>query len=94
MKKVIVFGATGSVGAYTCLYLNDKGYQVVAVGHRHSDNGCFGDNGIEYHSVDVTDMLSITQQLMGGGENVCDSQSFRNASCKNERIHSTEVYRC
>lgn len=65
-KKVIVFGATGSVGAYTCLCLKEHGYNVVAVGHRHSDNGCFCDYGIEYCSVNVEDMQTMMPLLRGG----------------------------
>lgn len=53
MGKVIVFGATGTVGAYTCLYLEKLAYQVIAVGSRESDNGFFADYGIDYYSVDV-----------------------------------------
>lgn len=53
MKKVIVFGATGTVGAYTCLYLRNLGYSLIAVGHRKTDNGFFSLYGIEYISVDV-----------------------------------------
>lgn len=53
MKKVVVFGATGTVGAYTCLYLRKLGYSLVAVGHRKTDNGFFSLYGIEYISVDV-----------------------------------------
>ena len=41
MKKVLVFGATGTVGAYTCIYLKERGYDVIAVGHRKDDNGFF-----------------------------------------------------
>lgn len=53
-KKVIVFGATGTVGAYTCLYLKDCNLDVIAVGHRADDNHFFADFGIEYTSVDIT----------------------------------------
>lgn len=53
MKNVVVFGATGTVGAYTCLYLIEHFYSVIAVGSRVSDNGFFADNGIKYYSVDV-----------------------------------------
>lgn len=53
MKKVVVFGATGTVGAYTCLYLVENAYNVIAVGSRFSDNGFFNSYGIEYISVDV-----------------------------------------
>ena len=55
-KRVLVFGATGTVGAYACLYLKEHGYSVVAVGSRKSDNGFFADNGIEYYSVDIRDL--------------------------------------
>ena len=54
-KKVIIFGATGTVGAYAALHLKDCGFDVVAVGHRASDNGFFADYGITYVSVDITD---------------------------------------
>lgn len=54
-KRVIVFGATGTVGAYTCLHLKDCGLEVIAVGHRDSDNGFFQEYGISYVSVDITD---------------------------------------
>ena len=53
MERVIVFGATGTVGAYTCLYLANLGYDVLAVGGRKSDSGFFGDHGVEYVSVDL-----------------------------------------
>lgn len=52
-KNVIVFGATGTVGAYTCLYLVENSYNVIAVGSRISDNDFFKSYGIEYISVDV-----------------------------------------
>ena len=35
-KKVIVFGATGTLGAHITTHLQQKGYQVYAVGHRKS----------------------------------------------------------
>lgn len=56
MKTVIIFGATGGIGAYTAVYLsNSKQYNVIAVGHRKSDNGFFEQYGIKYLSVDVAD---------------------------------------
>lgn len=55
MKTVIVFGATGGIGAYTVLHLvNEKKYKVIAVGHRKTDNGFFAQFGVEYMSVDIT----------------------------------------
>lgn len=56
MKTIVVFGATGGIGAYTALHLsNSDQYNVIAVGHRKSDNGFFGQYGIRYLSVDVGD---------------------------------------
>lgn len=53
MKRIIVFGATGTVGAYASLRLREDGFEVVAVGSRASDNGFFARHGIEYLSVDI-----------------------------------------
>lgn len=53
MKTVMVFGATGTVGAYACLHLIESGHRVIAVGRRKSDNGFFSQYGIPYYSVDV-----------------------------------------
>ena len=47
-KKILVLGATGHLGAYSSVYLNECGYDVVAIGHRNSDNGFFLTKGIEY----------------------------------------------
>ena len=41
MKKAIVFGATGQLGCYSALALQESGYNVIAVGRRTSDNGFF-----------------------------------------------------
>lgn len=54
MKRVLVFGATGTVGAYTAVYLKEAGYEVIASGRRSSDNGFFGSLGMRYIPVDVT----------------------------------------
>ena len=53
-KKVIVLGATGTLGANIAVYLKDIGYDVVAVGRRKSDNGFFADRNIEYISANIT----------------------------------------
>lgn len=64
MKKVIVFGATGHLGAYTVDYLKenlDKNrYEIIAVGRKTTN--FFSEQGIEYYQVDVTkkeDFLSL-----------------------------------
>lgn len=53
MKTILVLGATGNLGAYISLYLKDKGYNVIAAGHRASDNHFFEEHGIEYFSIDI-----------------------------------------
>lgn len=55
METVLIFGATGTVGVYTAVDLKSKGYNVIAVARRKSDNGFFKDYGIEYYSVDISD---------------------------------------
>lgn len=40
-QKIVVFGATGNLGAYIAVHLNEQGYEVIAVGHRKSDNNFF-----------------------------------------------------
>lgn len=51
--KVIVFGATGGVGAYTTIDLIANGYDVIAVGHRDNDNNFYEAMGTKYFSVDI-----------------------------------------
>lgn len=51
-KRIVIFGATGTIGAYACVELV-KYFDVVAVGHRVSDNGFFSEYGIDYFSVDI-----------------------------------------
>ncbi len=53
MKKILILGATGTLGAYISLHFHKLGYQVVAVGHRKSDNGFFADYNIPYYSLDI-----------------------------------------
>lgn len=53
METVVVFGATGNLGAYVALDLKAHGYDVVATGHRESDNGFFADYGIKYVALDI-----------------------------------------
>lgn len=54
METILLFGATGSVGVYTAIQLKEKGYNVIAVGKRKSDNDFFEDFGIKYYSVDIS----------------------------------------
>lgn len=60
MKNILIIGATGSVGAYTTLYLKNNGYNVYAVAHRPSDNGFFEEKGIPYFSIDLKEKTSFS----------------------------------
>ena len=66
MGNIIVFGATGTVGAYTCLYLVERGYNVIAVGSRKDDNGFFRIYGATYFSVDITRREDFSKLPMTG----------------------------
>ena len=55
MKRIVVFGATGTLGAHIAVHLKRIGYDVVATGHRKNDNGFFQEIGIPYYSVDISD---------------------------------------
>lgn len=54
MKTILIFGATGNLGAYISLHFHSKGWKVIAVSRRNNDNGFFKDYGIPYYSVDIT----------------------------------------
>lgn len=58
-KKIVVFGATGNIGAYSAVHLKEQGYDVIAVGRRKSDNGFFATKGMEYYSVDIKDRTTF-----------------------------------
>lgn len=67
MKKIIIFGATGNIGAYFVDYcknnIDEKKYQIIAVGRKQTD--FFNKNGIEYINVDI-----------------CDNNTFKNLPTK------------
>ncbi len=62
MKKVIIFGATGSMGLYVAefcrMHLDASEYEVVAVGRRATDY--FTRYGIKYYQADVTQSDSFS----------------------------------
>ena len=53
MKTVVVFGATGNLGAPICMQLKADGNRVIAVGNRKCDNDFFEGNDIPYYSLDI-----------------------------------------
>lgn len=61
METIVVFGATGNLGAYVAIDLHNHGYNVIAVGHRKNDNGFFAEYGIEYISVDINDKETFSK---------------------------------
>lgn len=61
MKTILVFGATGTLGAYISLHFHKLGYKVIAVGHRKNDNGFFADYNIPYYSVDIANPEDFKQ---------------------------------
>ena len=61
MKTILVFGATGTLGAYISLHFHKLGYKVIAVGHRKNDNGFFADYDIPYYSVDIANSDDFKQ---------------------------------
>ena len=54
MKRILVLGATGNLGAYVTLHFHKLGWEVVAASRRKNDNGFFADYNIPYYSVDLT----------------------------------------
>lgn len=62
MKKILVFGATGSTGVYLTDYLNSNvnsdEYEVIAVGRRKTSY--FDKYAVKYYSVDVTDKRAFS----------------------------------
>ena len=71
MKKVIVFGATGNLGAYVAMHLSENGYEVIAVGGRKDDHGFFAKHGMKYYSVDIRDPKSFECLPKSGVDAVC-----------------------
>ena len=82
MKNILVLGATGTLGAYISLHLKKKGYNVIAAGHRKSDNGFFEDHGIKYYSIDIADKSSFDILPQHGIDVVADFAGALPASMK------------
>lgn len=71
MRRVVVFGATGNLGAYISMHLKDEGYDVIAVGGRKEDNGFFAQHGMKYISLDIRDPHQFEKLPIGGIDAVC-----------------------
>ncbi len=82
MKTILVLGATGTLGAYISLHFKDKGYNVIAAGHRKSDNGFFADHGIDYYSIDIANAEDFDNLPQTGIDVVADFAGALPASMK------------
>lgn len=82
MKTILVLGATGTLGAYISLHFREKGYDVIAVGHRKSDNGFFADHGIRYYSMDISRKEDFEKLPQTGIDVVADFAGALPASMK------------
>ena len=82
MKTILVLGATGILGAYITIHFKEKGYKVIAVGHRNNDNGFFADNGIDYYSIDITKKEDFDKLPQGCIDVVADFAGALPASMK------------
>ncbi len=82
MKTILVLGATGTLGAYVALHFKDKGYKVIAVGHRKSDNGFFADYDIPYFSMDISNAKDFEKLPRSGIDVVADFAGALPASMK------------
>lgn len=87
MQTILIFGATGSVGAYTAVGLKDLGYNVIAVAHRKSDNGMFEDYGIPYYSVDISNQHAFDVLPQSGIDQVVHFAGAMPARMKNYQPH-------
>jgi nucleoside-diphosphate-sugar epimerase len=69
-QYTIIFGATGSIGAYTFMHLREHGHRLIAVGRRSGDNGFFDEAGSRYVPVDVSRLEDFNRLPQHGIENI------------------------
>lgn len=53
MKRVLVLGATGTLGLPICRRLKENGYEVFAVGHSSRSHKLFSDLGMDFANMDI-----------------------------------------
>lgn len=59
MGKIIVLGATGTLGLPICRHLKKNGYDVLALGHKNPGDKLFEKLGIEYNQIDIANADSF-----------------------------------
>ena len=99
MKTILVFGATGTLGAYVSVHFHKLGYRVLAVGHRKSDNGFFADYNIPYYSVDISkaedfkklpaEGINLVAHFAGACRLLCGAMMVRYTLTLSLRVHTT-----
>lgn len=55
MKRVVVLGATGTLGLPITRHFQERGYDVIAVGHRNGSKSFFDNLGVTYSTIDISD---------------------------------------
>lgn len=56
MGKIVVLGATGTLGLPICRYLKERGYDVIAIGHSARGKNLFFKLGIEFNYLEIADI--------------------------------------
>lgn len=69
-KTVLVFGATGHLGAHIAIFLKNLGYTVIAIGRR-KDNGFFHSHGILYTILDICNKEDFKKLPPNGVYAIC-----------------------
>lgn len=59
MGKIIVLGATGTLGLPVCRFLKENGFDVLAVGHSSNGRKFFDSLGIESTKIDISSFESF-----------------------------------
>lgn len=57
---VLIIGATGYVGRYLSVYLNDMGYDILALGRSSKVQSFFKENQIPFQYFDISDVTSYS----------------------------------
>lgn len=82
MKTILVLGATGTLGAYVAMHFKERGYNVIATGHKKGDNGFFADHNIPYYTVDISKMEDFNKLPQENIDIVADFAGALPASMK------------